>query len=165
MYADEIEPRAAHIKETFSDFSLNNSEINKTVSEFDGQYKNTIVIADLFRDNKATEVDNLFSDTEPKAEIVKLTEADIIVKLNKNIELIVPNNNTEPIIDKVIVELPDIELVKPENIKINLEKSLIEPKASQNFNLEYYKNTNEINILGNNIGPKAKNFKQTEAIV
>ncbi|CAF4330399.1 unnamed protein product [Rotaria magnacalcarata] len=171
-----IKPKADCITEAVSNFNLdyslinkaeilNNSEINKTVSEFEGQYKNTIVIADLFRDNKATEVDNLFSDTEPKAEIVKLTEAVIIIKLNKNIELIVPNNNTEPIIDNVIVELPDIELVRPENIKINLEKSLIEPKASQNFNLEYYKNANEINILGNNIGPKAKNFKQTEAIV
>ncbi|CAF4321790.1 unnamed protein product, partial [Rotaria magnacalcarata] len=164
IVADEIEPRAAKIKEAFSDFSLNNSEIDKTVSEFDGQYKNTIVIADLFRDNEATEVDNLFSDTEPKAEIVKFTEADIIINLNKNIELIAANNNTEPIIDNVIVELPDIELVQPENFKINLEKSLIEPKASHNFNLEY-KNANEINILGNNIGPKAKNFKQTEAIV
>ncbi|CAF2052863.1 unnamed protein product [Rotaria magnacalcarata] len=163
-YADEIEPRAAHIRETFSDFNLNNSEVNKTVSECEDQYNKTIVIADLFRDNKATEVDHLFSDTEPKAEIVKLTENDIIIQLNENIELIVPNNNTEPINDNVIVELPDIELVQPENIRINLEESLIEPKASHDFNLKC-KEDNESNILGNNIGPKAENFKQTEAVV
>ncbi|CAF4229865.1 unnamed protein product, partial [Rotaria magnacalcarata] len=144
--------------------NLNNSEVNKTVSECEDQYNKTIVIADLFRDNKATEVDHLFSDTEPKAEIVKLTENDIIIQLNENIELIVPNNNTEPINDNVIVELPDIELVQPENIRINLEESLIEPKASHDFNLKC-KEDNESNILGNNIGPKAENFKQTEAVV
>ncbi|CAF3545930.1 unnamed protein product [Rotaria socialis] len=153
IYTDEIEPRAAHIKETFSDFNLNNSEINKTLSEFDDQYKETIVIANLFKDNKATELDILKSDIEPKAEIVKLTEADIIIQLNKNIELIVPNNNTEPINDNVIVELPDIELVQLENIKINLEGSLIEPKASHNFNLKC-KDDNGINNLRNNIGPQ-----------
>ncbi|CAF2029417.1 unnamed protein product [Rotaria magnacalcarata] len=163
-YADEIEPRATHIKETFSDFNLNNSEVNKTVSECEDQYNKTIVIADLFRDNKATEVDHLFIDTEPKAEIVKLTENDIIIQLNENIEFIVPNNNTEPINDNVIVKLPDIELVQPENIRINLEKSLIKPKASHDFNLKC-KEDSESNILGNNIGPKAENFKQTEAIV
>ncbi|CAF4859137.1 unnamed protein product [Rotaria socialis] len=145
IFTDKIEPKAAQIKEDFSDFNLNNGEINKTVSEFDYQYNKTI-------------------SPRAKAEIVKLTEADIIIKLNENIELIVPNNNTEPIIDNVIVELPDIELVQPENTKINLEESLIELKASYNFNLEC-KNANGINILGNNIGHKAENFKQTGAIV
>ncbi|CAF2110767.1 unnamed protein product, partial [Rotaria magnacalcarata] len=139
-------------------------EINKTVSEFDDQYNETIVIANLFKDNKATELDILKSDIEPKAEIVKLTENDLIIQLIENIELIVQNNNTEPINDNVIVELPDIELVQPENIKINREESLIEPKASHNFNLKC-KNDNKINILGNNVGPKAENFKQTGAIV
>ncbi|CAF2137741.1 unnamed protein product, partial [Rotaria magnacalcarata] len=67
----------------------------------------------------------------------------------------VPNNDhTEPINDNVIVEWPDIELVQPEDVKINLEKNLIEPKASHNFNFEH-QNDNEMDILSNNIGPKA----------
>ncbi|CAF4403666.1 unnamed protein product, partial [Rotaria magnacalcarata] len=74
MYADEIEPKAVHIKETFSDFNLNYSETNKTVSDLDDQYNETIVIADLFRYN---EYDVLNNDSKPKAENVRLaTEAE-----------------------------------------------------------------------------------------
>ncbi|CAF2070416.1 unnamed protein product, partial [Rotaria magnacalcarata] len=158
MYADEIEPRAAHIKETFSDFNLNNGEINKTFSEFDDQYNETIVIADLFRDNEATRVDVLNNDAKPKAENVRLaTEADVVIHSNnENIKINVVNNNLEPLDVSFDIAVSYIELVQPENDKVNFEESELGPKAEsiEEANCKNSK-VDKGDILTNNMGPKA----------
>ncbi|CAF2156545.1 unnamed protein product [Rotaria magnacalcarata] len=154
-YADEIEPRAAHIKETFSDFNLNYSETNKTVSDLDDQYNGTIVIADLFRCN---EYDDINNDAKPKAENVRLaTEAEVIIQsINENIKINVQNNNLEPLNVSFDIAVPFVELVQPENVKVNFEESELGPKA-ENIEEANCKNSkvDKVDILTNNIGPKA----------
>ncbi|CAF2109295.1 unnamed protein product [Rotaria magnacalcarata] len=180
MYADEIEPRAAHIKETFSDFNLNYSETNKTVSDLDDQYNETIVIADLFRYNEYNDIND---DAKPKAENVRLaTEAEVVIQSNnENIKINVPNNNLEPLDVSFDIAVPFIELVQPENVKVNFEESELGPKAESieeancknklrpngieetktNLNLQPGKN-NKIEITCINIKDEAEEVKGTD---
>ncbi|CAF4339551.1 unnamed protein product, partial [Rotaria magnacalcarata] len=130
-------------------------ETNKTGSDLDDQYNETIVIADLFRYN---EYDDINDDAKPKAENVRLaTEAEVVIQSNnENIKINVPNNNLEPLDVSFDIAVPFIELVQPENVKVNFEESELGPKAEsiEEANCKNSK-VDKVDILTNNIGPKA----------
>ncbi|CAF4547396.1 unnamed protein product, partial [Rotaria magnacalcarata] len=72
---------------------------------------------------------------------------------NENIKINVLNNNLKPLDVIFNIAVPYIELVQPENVKVNFEESELGHKA-EIIEQANCKNS-KVDILTNNIGPKA----------
>ncbi|CAF4353442.1 unnamed protein product [Rotaria magnacalcarata] len=180
IVSNKIEPRANGIEETKSNLNLQPGKNNKIEIAY-------INIKDEAEEVKGTDIDiNLSPDEDIKVNVPEINNE----LLYENLKVRFPDMFLEPFesvkvnFEKTIIaaqnlkhkedfKTPSAVNVVKDNCKSEIECNTTEvdslfsdtePKASHNFDLEY-KNDGEINILGNNIGPKAENFKQAGAMV